>query len=76
MLNQIRYSQRLEIRLSKEEMETLDEMSRDKGCGKSEYVRALLEKDRNAHEMGKQITDERIKRFMVDVNESIKKLEA
>lgn len=49
---QVKYSQRLEIRLSVNEMETLDRMSKDREIGKSEYIRALIEKEKSAHETG------------------------
>lgn len=71
MSTQIKHPLRLEIRLSEYEMETLDKISMERGIGKSEYIRTLLETDRHIHEKGRQITDEQVKRFMADVIELI-----
>ena len=47
---QIKYSRRFEIRLSPEEMETLNKMSNDRKIGKSVLIRILIEKERKARD--------------------------
>jgi predicted DNA-binding protein len=48
MTDKIKYSQRLEIRLSVDEMETLNEMSNNRKISKSSFIRTLIEKERKA----------------------------
>jgi hypothetical protein len=45
MTKQIKYSRRLEIRLSSDEMDTLNKMSKDRKIGKSSFIRILIEKE-------------------------------
>ncbi len=48
MNEQIKYSKRLEVRLSPDEMETLNKMSNDRKIGNSSFIRTLIEKERKA----------------------------
>lgn len=48
MNDQIKYSQRLEIRLSTDEMGTLNKMSNDRKVSRSSFIRALIEKERKS----------------------------
>jgi len=48
MTELIKYTKRFEIRLSPDEMETLNKMSNDRKIGNSSFIRALIEKERKA----------------------------